>query len=329
MSDADAAKKLDGHLRSSEGPFGLLFFLHRFPPSLNCGVRKQLPVLHHLNGDGSEREPLNRQTANVRNRTDRTLRFFAVAAAAIALAGCAAKVIEGPRTQIRHVTEQQAKSIALRLTSPHSNASDWETFKGEWRIAFTEESRRLGIGYEYLEGRSKPEATVGTVVTINFNDYRYLTSGLRYGFGVMTGNAYIDAGVTFSDIATGAHLGSAKYDTTSTAWEGIFSAMTDKQVAAVTRAIFRDLRGGTLDAGSAPPAAAQPAPPTPAAPKRMVAGGQESYQVERMPEVKACNADPRALLTAKGPGFEAYSIACSNGDALAVRCEFGSCRVLR
>ena len=36
-----------------------------------------------------------------------------------------------------------------------------------------------------------------------------------------------------------------------------------------------------------------------------------------------------AALAAKGPGFETYSVPCSNGDALAIRCEFGNCRVLR
>jgi hypothetical protein len=36
-----------------------------------------------------------------------------------------------------------------------------------------------------------------------------------------------------------------------------------------------------------------------------------------------------ASLAAKGPGFETYSVACANGDALAIRCEFGNCRVLR
>lgn len=57
--------------------------------------------------------------------------------------------------------------------------------------------------------------------------------------------------------------------------------------------------------------------------------GQESYQVERMAEVKACSAAPRATLTGKGPGFELYSVPCANGDSLSVRCEFGACRVLR
>jgi predicted Zn-dependent protease len=57
--------------------------------------------------------------------------------------------------------------------------------------------------------------------------------------------------------------------------------------------------------------------------------GEESYQVERMPEAKTCNAAPVAKLTAKGPGFETYVVSCSNGDALSIRCEFGNCRTLQ
>ncbi len=41
-----------------------------------------------------------------------------------------------------------------------------------------------------------------------------------------------------------------------------------------------------------------------------------------------CNLQPRAELTAKGPGYEAYTVPCENGGSWAVRCEFGQCRVL-
>ena len=58
-------------------------------------------------------------------------------------------------------------------------------------------------------------------------------------------------------------------------------------------------------------------------------GGKDRIVAERVARTQACTAEPQASLVAKGPGFEAYSIACSNGDALAIRCEFGNCRVLR
>lgn len=72
-------------------------------------------------------------------------------------------------------------------------------------------------------------------------------------------------------------------------------------------------------------ATAAPAPT--AGPRPLV--GQFSYQAERLPEVKACNPVPAAKLSGKGPGVESYTVACSNGDLLSVRCEFSNCRVLR
>jgi hypothetical protein len=50
---------------------------------------------------------------------------------------------------------------------------------------------------------------------------------------------------------------------------------------------------------------------------------------ERLAKDQNCAAQPSATLLAKGPGFETYSVACSNGDVLMVRCEFGKCRALK
>ena len=70
-------------------------------------------------------------------------------------------------------------------------------------------------------------------------------------------------------------------------------------------------------------------PTAPVAGSPIRTDGQDSYQVERMPEVKACAPAPRAELAAKGAGFETYKVPCQNGDALIVRCELGKCRVLK
>jgi hypothetical protein len=70
--------------------------------------------------------------------------------------------------------------------------------------------------------------------------------------------------------------------------------------------------------------------PTPARkPEEGLSGGQDGFSAERVAKTEACSSQPKAIMTAKGPGFESYSVACENGDALALRCEFGNCRVLR
>jgi hypothetical protein len=57
--------------------------------------------------------------------------------------------------------------------------------------------------------------------------------------------------------------------------------------------------------------------------------GADAWSAERLPAVKACHPAPRATLSAKGPGFESYTVGCANGDVLLVRCEMGNCRLMR
>lgn len=54
--------------------------------------------------------------------------------------------------------------------------------------------------------------------------------------------------------------------------------------------------------------------------------GVDTYNVEQYAKAQRCNAMPLAQLVDKGPGYERHSVACSNGQVLAVRCEFGHCR---
>jgi hypothetical protein len=87
-----------------------------------------------------------------------------------------------------------------------------------------------------------------------------------------------------------------------------------------------------VPAAPVPPASAAPLQATPAAapaglPAEQV--GQYSYQSEHLARAQSCSAAPHAILNAKGPGFESYTVSCDNGDSLAMRCDFGQCRILR
>jgi hypothetical protein len=55
--------------------------------------------------------------------------------------------------------------------------------------------------------------------------------------------------------------------------------------------------------------------------------GVDTYNAEVVAKAGQCSIQPRAELIAKGPGYESYNVPCSNGTTLAVRCEFGKCRV--
>lgn len=57
--------------------------------------------------------------------------------------------------------------------------------------------------------------------------------------------------------------------------------------------------------------------------------GKDTYQAEQLAKDQSCAATPVASLSASGPGFEVYTVPCTNDNLLTMRCEFGSCRVLQ
>lgn len=122
-----------------------------------------------------------------------------------------------------------------------TESNDWEQFKSEWRAVMKSEAAGVGATFTPQEGDPKPTGDSGTLVVVDIADYRYLSPGARYGLGVMTGNAFIKSRVQYRDLATGEERGEHAYDTTSMAWQGIFSAMTEKQVQAVCKQIISEV----------------------------------------------------------------------------------------
>ena len=155
----------------------------------------------------------------------------------LGLGGCAANVKKSAEGTPLHVAAESKKSIAMHLDGSKitTEAGDWIAFKGEWRAAMRKAADAHGIAYDDDDSATHPSVRPGTLVEVYINDYRYISPGARYGFGIMTGNAYVDAKVRFSDLGSTASYGERKYDTTSTAWQGIFSAMTEKQVQAICK----------------------------------------------------------------------------------------------
>lgn len=169
---------------------------------------------------------------------------FVCAIVLTALSGCAATVnrTAADAAPVK-VPAESAKRLVLNMSggSEVVQSKDWEAFKGEWRGALRTEAAAAGIAFDSQEGEAKPLAAAGTLLVVYVNDYRYVSPGARFGFGIMTGNAFIDARLRYLDLKSGQPLGEQSLNTSSSAWQGIFSAMTDKQVAAIARDIVADL----------------------------------------------------------------------------------------
>jgi hypothetical protein len=92
------------------------------------------------------------------------------------------------------------------------------------------------------EGDPKFTSILGTLVVVKVKDYRYISQGARHALGVFIGNAYVDSVVGFFDLKTGKRIGVRSYKTSSTAWQGIFSAMTEQQVQNICNEIVSDIK---------------------------------------------------------------------------------------
>jgi hypothetical protein len=153
-----------------------------------------------------------------------------------ALSGCAASVDHPTSdTSSIRIPPASSRTIVMSMTGSETalHSADWEPFKGEWRAAMASAVAAKGAKFGAQEGPPRATGEPGTWVVVDVRDYRYLTPGARFGFGIMTGNAYIDSTVQFVDLETGTLIEDRAYNTSSSAWQGIFSAMTDKQVRAI------------------------------------------------------------------------------------------------
>jgi hypothetical protein len=136
-----------------------------------------------------------------------------------------------------------AKRLVLAMTGPATvtQARDWPAFQEEWRATFADHAKAAGVAFDLQKGDAKPAGEPGTLLQVYVNDYRMVGIGTRIFFGVMTGNAYIDAKAAFSDLNDGTPFGERIYNTSSTAWGGVFAKMTPQQVDVIASRVFGEL----------------------------------------------------------------------------------------
>lgn len=174
-------------------------------------------------------------------------RWFAVAIFAIILTGCSATVKRDSADQgISAIPQSSASKLVLNISGSRETTgeSDWQGFKQEWVDNFREQAAIANVALELQDGPAKSTGENGVLLSVFIEDYRFLRPGTRYAVGVMAGNAFIESKLTFSDLKTGESYGSQVANTSSSAWEGIFSAMTNKQVEAIAVDVFKQVKGG-------------------------------------------------------------------------------------
>jgi uncharacterized lipoprotein YmbA len=165
-----------------------------------------------------------------------SLKMIFAALVLVALTGCAATVQRtgangAPAATSQPVVEAAAsRNIVLDVTGSQAmrGAADFAAMADELRRAISAKLAVMNANLTMQAANTNATAP-GTRVVITLNDFRYVSSGARYAFGVMTGNAYIDARVEIFDLVSSKKLTEQTFNTSSSAWQGIFSAMTSKQ----------------------------------------------------------------------------------------------------
>lgn len=176
----------------------------------------------------------------------------------LALAGCASQPTSRPSGSVESAQPTEASRIAPAVVVPTASArnvvlwmtgpqkvvasSDWAEFKREWKDTFADHAKEAGVAYRFAEEQPKPNGEDGVLLLVNVADYRIVGIGSRIMFGIMTGNAFIDAKVRFLNLRDGTPFGEQQYNTTSSAGAGVFAKVTPQQVDAIASNIFLDLK---------------------------------------------------------------------------------------
>lgn len=166
---------------------------------------------------------------------------------AFALTGCAATVNSYTDASKIEVPQAAAKKVTLRLTgTPEIQVSNrWQKFSDEWYWKMQYEAESRNIPYTFAAKDSDIGDEPGTLVRINVKDFRYISQVERYFLGIVLGNAYMDIDVEYVELPSKRLIATKKFNTTTTAWEGVYSAATPKQVVAVIQVILNDIQGRT------------------------------------------------------------------------------------
>ncbi len=162
----------------------------------------------------------------------------------LALGGCASTVqktdVGAPAAVSTGAGAGRPVVLNITGSTVATTARDWKDFKALWPDACSQEGAAAGASFSMQDGAPAPTGSDGTLVVLDVADYRYVSTGARLAFGIMTGNAFIKAQATFRDLRSGDVRKTKAYDTTSTAWQGVFSGMTTKQVRAMCHEIFTE-----------------------------------------------------------------------------------------
>ena len=118
---------------------------------------------------------------------------------------------------------------------------DWPELMAALTAAMAKASADARIEFSSFAAGSRPTPEPGTLVTLKVNDYKLIGSDQRFSMGAMSGSGALDAEASFADLQTGRELGKRKYSASSGAFQGLFSAPTERQLDVLSAQVIKDV----------------------------------------------------------------------------------------
>lgn len=256
------------------------------------------------------------------------MRFIAVALACLALAGCVAPPQStAPQEPTVTTTRDEFRKITQYRSSDVMGRSSDSLFIRAWRGDAQPVTYQIYVA-DYYSGDWRFYTSA-----YDLDGHRYDTTQIGRDVGYCSRYGGCSKTETMGLNVTRAYLEQFRnrdltFKLIGKAGEQIFTLP-----AAFTRKFLEVVqddspRATTITAPQAAPARL-PATPTPQPSSQSQGQGQDAPNASRAAASAGCTQKSAPSLVGKGPGFESYTVACTNGDTLMLRCEFGNCRVLR
>lgn len=175
-------------------------------------------------------------------------RFYAAIFLLIAalLSGCAATVQrDASSTPKKEVSSAAAKMLVLEVSGAPNIATggDWDALLEEWQTSMSAAAASKGVDFRMVKPGTAVVSGPAVLLKMKVNDFKYVSQAKRYAVGVFAGNAFMDLEVDFVELPQKKTFATRKFQTSSSAWQGVFSAMTPKQVEAVSHDIVGEVVG--------------------------------------------------------------------------------------
>lgn len=175
------------------------------------------------------------------------LKRLALFVTVASLVGCAATVTQTPTASSSSTTSARTQVpagalVAVMTGSPAAQKNaDWPAFMEQWQASLLASAATAKMPFVFANNEAAIPTNASVLVRLNVNDFRYVSTAKRIMLGVIAGNASMDVDAQYIELPANKTFGGKKFNTSSTAWEGIFSAVSPKQVRTVSEMIVKEV----------------------------------------------------------------------------------------